>query len=116
MLFHRANRLTTIMSLLLLVLFVVGCAEMPAVVEERPASVATSTPTVEPVTAVATTTLESNEESAADTTAEAEAATVDEVAETEVQDWSHTATVDGDLYVLGNPAAPIRLIDYSDFL
>jgi hypothetical protein len=31
-------------------------------------------------------------------------------------DWTETVTVEGDFYVLGNPAAPILLIDYSDFL
>ena len=37
-------------------------------------------------------------------------------ATTEVIDWLSTVTVDGDYYILGNPNAPIRLIDYSDFL
>jgi hypothetical protein len=31
-------------------------------------------------------------------------------------DWLRTASVEGGLYVLGNPAAPLRLTDYSDFL
>lgn len=31
-------------------------------------------------------------------------------------DWANTVTVEGDYYVLGNPAASVRLIDYSDFL
>jgi hypothetical protein len=31
-------------------------------------------------------------------------------------DWVNTASAVGDFYVLGNPNAPIRLIDYSDFL
>ncbi len=31
-------------------------------------------------------------------------------------DWLTTVSVVGDYYVLGNPAAPVRLIDYSDFL
>ena len=31
-------------------------------------------------------------------------------------DWVNTASVDGDFYVRGNPSAPIRLIDFSDFL
>lgn len=30
-------------------------------------------------------------------------------------DWTQTATLVDGLYVLGNPNAPIRLIDYSDF-
>lgn len=31
-------------------------------------------------------------------------------------DWLTTVTVEDGLYILGNPNAPIRLIDYSDFL
>ena len=30
--------------------------------------------------------------------------------------WLMTATKEGDRYILGNPNAPIRLVDYSDFL
>lgn len=33
-----------------------------------------------------------------------------------IVNWTQTASVDGDFYILGNPAAPIRLVDYSDFL
>ena len=36
--------------------------------------------------------------------------------ESEETDWTQTAGIDGDYYVLGNPAAPIRLIDFSDFM
>ncbi len=35
---------------------------------------------------------------------------------TEEPDWTQTASIEGDFYVLGNPAAPIRLVDFSDFL
>lgn len=31
-------------------------------------------------------------------------------------DWTQTVTQEGDYWVLGNPAASLRLIDYSDFL
>jgi protein-disulfide isomerase len=31
-------------------------------------------------------------------------------------DWTQTVTVEGDYYVLGNPDAPVRITDYSDFL
>lgn len=31
-------------------------------------------------------------------------------------DWTQTVTQEGDYWVLGNPAAPVRMIDYSDFL
>ena len=34
---------------------------------------------------------------------------------TPAPDWLQTATVEGDHYILGNPTAPVRLIDYSDF-
>lgn len=34
----------------------------------------------------------------------------------EPEDWTETVTVEGDLFVRGNPAAPIRLVDYSDFM
>ena len=34
----------------------------------------------------------------------------------EVVDWLQVAGKEGDLYVLGNPNAPIRMVDYSDFL
>jgi protein-disulfide isomerase len=31
-------------------------------------------------------------------------------------DWSTVATGEGEYIILGNPAAPIRLVDYSDFM
>ena len=34
----------------------------------------------------------------------------------EPEDWRDTVTVEGDFFVRGNPAAPIRLVDYSDFM
>jgi hypothetical protein len=37
-------------------------------------------------------------------------------APTEAPDWTQFAAQEGDYYVLGNPNAPIRLLDYSDFL
>lgn len=37
-------------------------------------------------------------------------------ADAAASDWTTTASIDGDYYMLGNPAAPIRLIDYGDFL
>ncbi len=37
-------------------------------------------------------------------------------AATEPINWLATVTVDGTSYVLGDPNAPIRLVDYSDFL
>jgi protein-disulfide isomerase len=35
---------------------------------------------------------------------------------TEPTNWLATVTVDGTSYILGNPKAPIRLVEYSDFL
>jgi hypothetical protein len=29
--------------------------------------------------------------------------------------WLKSASIEGDYYLLGNPAAPVRLVDYSDF-
>ncbi len=51
-----------------------------------------------------------------ESTAAPEAAPTEASAAQEPQDWSQNAWQDGDLYVLGNPDAPIRLVDYSDFL
>ncbi len=31
-------------------------------------------------------------------------------------DWANYASLEGDYIVLGNPAAAVRVIDYSDFL
>lgn len=39
-----------------------------------------------------------------------------QVADAIETDWLATVTVEGDFYILGNPNAPIRLVDYSDFL
>ncbi len=38
------------------------------------------------------------------------------VPEREEADWTQTAGIDGDYFILGNPAAPIRLVDFSDFM
>lgn len=38
------------------------------------------------------------------------------VAEDTSADWVNVASVEGDLYIRGNPNAPLRLLDYSDFL
>jgi hypothetical protein len=123
---HKPFRIICTLSLLFLVL--AACAAPSATVEERLAGGAAPTSTVEPVAAVAEPTsepiVEADEASQEEITQDAapqeettqEEITQEEILEPETSDWSHTATVDGDLYVLGNPAAPIRLIDYSDFL
>lgn len=66
----------------------------PAAVNAAPDVVATAAP---------------SEEAAA--TAPAEAA-----APAAPVDWLRTASVEGDYFVLGNPDAPVRILDYSDFL
>ncbi len=32
-----------------------------------------------------------------------------------VTDWTQVVTAEGDYFVLGNPAAPVRLVDFSHF-
>ena len=52
-----------------------------------------------------------------ETVADQPAATVEPIAAApEPVDWLTTVTVEGDYYVLGNPAASVRVLDYSDFL
>jgi protein-disulfide isomerase len=66
-----------------------------------------------PTAAVVTPTL------APTSTAEAEELTSTPAPEQEftaATDWSQVAGQEGDLYVLGNPDAPVRIVDYSDFL
>lgn len=49
-------------------------------------------------------------------TAAAESPTESSTGPAAVTDWTDVVTVEGDYFVRGNPAAPVRLIDYSDFL
>lgn len=52
----------------------------------------------------------------AESAAEAEMPTEQSAPQVETPaDWTQVATVEGDFYVLGNPAAPVRLMDFSDF-
>jgi protein-disulfide isomerase len=52
----------------------------------------------------------------AESAAEAVAPTEQPASQAETPaDWAQTATLEGDFYVLGNPAAPVRLVDFSDF-
>ena len=87
------------------------------------AAEATAEATAEPITEP---TAESAEEAAAEATSAlaalaptptSEAAVPAEpTATTAPTDWSTVATLEGDYVILGNPAAPIRLVDYSDFM
>ncbi len=79
-------------------------AEQPAAEQASASSAVTDTPA--PVAAA----------SSQEPTAALEATPTEAPAAQESQDWSQNAWQDGDLYVLGNPEAPIRLVDYSDFL
>ncbi|GEM_PF-1442073 len=78
----------------------------PAPVVDAPTAETEPTSTPEQVAAAPT----------ARPTSEPEAAPTEAPAVQETPDWSRNAWLDGDLYVLGNPEAPIRLVDYSDFL
>ena len=42
-------------------------------------------------------------------------AVVDPASAAPVTDWTQVVTMEGDYYVLGNPAAPVRLVDFSNF-
>lgn len=82
-----------------------------AVAQPAPTEAPAEVPTEIPAEAPAETPTETPAQEAAPTSAPAE-----EPVPSAPVDWTETVTVEGDYYVLGNPAAPIRLIDYSDFL
>ena len=101
-------------SLLLSLLALAGCTAA----QPQPSPVAA---TVVPApTAIAGTATEAPAPSLPTPTAEPEATIAPEEPAAEAPDaqvaWADVATVDGDYFVRGNPAAPIRLIDFSDFL
>ena len=52
----------------------------------------------------------------ADAPTAAPAAPAVEAAQAAPANWLQTAAVEGDYFVLGNPDAPVRILDYSDFL
>jgi protein-disulfide isomerase len=98
------------------ILFLTACADLssPSAVEQPNAveqevnveDEATATPEPVAVEAVATEAAVSEEAILVPT--------VEPVVES--VDWTQTASIDGDYYILGNPAAPIRLVDFSDFM
>lgn len=119
--FVRLRRRTVVLCAACLMLWLTACAgQMPESPEDAPSSPAASTSasTEAPTSAVTATV----EQSPATDTPEEEAVvllptpTPTPGATATPVDWLTTATVEGDYYVLGNPAAPIRLRDYSDFL
>ncbi|MFN8495106.1 MAG: hypothetical protein U0350_46315 [Caldilineaceae bacterium] len=82
----------------------------PTVIAVVQQAASTATPTVVPAATPASS-------PTAPATAEATVTqTLVATATTTGADWVNTASVDGDFYVRGNPNAPIRLIDFSDFL
>jgi protein-disulfide isomerase len=97
----------------LLILILSACVGAPGAesVETTPAALPATVAPVETATlAIATVAVLPPTEDAAP-----EATPSPEVAD-EPTDWTQTVFVEGDFYVRGNPAAPIRLVDYSDFL
>ena len=78
---------------------------------EAPTAAPTAAPVAEPEV------VEKAAPVAVETVADPPAPTVEPTpAAPEPVDWLTTVTVDGDYYILGNPAAAVRLLDYSDFL
>ena len=86
-----------------------------AVPTQPPVEVQPAAPTAAPV--AEPTIVEKEEPVAAEVVADSPTlAPEPEVVAPEPVDWLTTVTVDGDYYILGNPAAAVRLLDYSDFL
>ncbi len=74
----------------------------PAEAAPAPAAAATTSPVAEAATAAP-----AEEAPAGDAPVAAPAAPVD---------WLQSASLEGDYFTLGNPDAPVRVLDYSDFL
>lgn len=102
---------------LAVVLFLAACgsAEPQAPIAPTVAAVAQQTAPTAPAT-VAPTDTPASPPTAPATVAPTMAPTTVVTVATTSNDWVNTASADGDLYVRGNPSAPIRLIDFSDFL
>lgn len=106
--------------LALLLLLMAGCGpatpQQPAV-GENPAPVAavevTATPI--PVDTPAPTDTPEPAPTTAEPTATAQPVAEPAPTSTPEPDWTQVAALVDGLYILGNPNAPIRLIDYSDF-
>jgi outer membrane biosynthesis protein TonB len=123
---HRPIPALRLLLLFMGMLYLAACAPspsstLPPVTASAPEDVAaaatpspTDSPTIDPTAAPVDEPTEAPVE-AAEPTAEP----IAEPTETpvpEAVDWTETVTVDGDLFIRGNPAAPIRLVDYSDFM
>lgn len=100
-------------SLLLSVLALAGCTAARPEPSPSVAATVASAPTAGPGT-------ETEAPALPTPTAVPEATIAQEEPAAEAPDaqvvWVDVATVDGDYFVRGNPAAPIRLVDFSDFL
>jgi hypothetical protein len=107
-----------IIHLSLLMLMLAGCIGVTSVetAPTEPAAMAVLPPTPIPATTVATATEVPEITETAPPVEESAAETPSPEAVAEPMDWSQNAFVEGDFYIRGNPAAPIRLVDYSDFL
>ena len=98
-------------------LFLVACSPAAA-----PAPTLVATATTAPTAALVATTVPLTTTTESATTAILTTAIVTTAIVTtattveQTTDWLNTAAVEGDYYILGNPAAPVRLTDYSDFL
>ena len=120
---HKSSRLIGLCLLLILS----ACA-LPTATPDAPDDAIVLVPTDTPETPILTPTdtveaqnaeaeqAEVTEEEKDIAEAEALAEPSTEVAVEEPTDWTQVATLEGDLYILGNPAAPIRLVDFSDFM
>lgn len=58
----------------------------------------------------------SEAQAAAETPPEAETDSVTEAAAPAARDWTQFVAVEGNYYLLGNPEAPVLILDVSDFL
>lgn len=123
------NRLTAILLVVVLLLSAACGSAEPETGANLAAARTTDGPTPPAVEPIDTPTEAAAEEAVAEEAvaeeAVAEEAAVEPAAVEAVEDldaatatvdWLSTASIEGDYYVLGNPNAPVRLIDYSDFL
>ncbi len=55
-------------------------------------------------------------QSAAETPSEAETDSATEAAAPAARDWTQFVAVEGNYYLMGNPEAPVLILDVSDFL
>lgn len=106
-----------IVGLALVSLLVAGCGSATPEATQPATSAPLDMPTAEPTEATETVAQSAQPVIVLPTPTDTPLHTATEIAlATAPTSWSEVATVEGDYYVLGNPAAPIRLVDFSDFL